>query len=92
MTGKSQSTIHGAPEITPSARHWRWYESQAGTDMINHIEQRISIVETLVAQEKLELPDGLNVRRSKLAEVSEFVASGGVGYALMIGKKPRLPA
>ncbi len=67
-------------------------ESQVMTDMINHIEQRISIVENLVAQQKLELPVGLTVPRSKLAEAREFVASGGVGYALIIGKKPRLPA
>ncbi len=67
-------------------------ESQVMTDMISHIEQRISIVENLVAQQKLELSDGLKVPRSKLAEACELVASGGVGYALIIAKKPRLPA
>ncbi len=63
--------------------------SSALTDMIVRIEQRVRIIGKIRDAEQFELSDGLNVRRSSITEARDFVNSGGVGYALISGRKPR---
>ena len=59
------------------------------SDMIARIERRVSTVKHFLSEEQLGLPDGFSVPRSRIAEARDFVASGGVGYALITAKKSR---
>ena len=59
------------------------------SDMIARIERRVSTIKHFLSEEQLGLPGGLGVPRSRITEARDFVASGGVGYALIMAKKSR---
>lgn len=63
--------------------------SSALTDMIARIEQRARVIGNILNAEQFEIMDGLNVPLSNIAEARDFVKAGGVGYALITGRKPR---
>ncbi|MEE9135775.1 MAG: hypothetical protein V3U00_03570, partial [Gammaproteobacteria bacterium] len=46
-------------------------------------------IKHFLSEEQLGLPGGLSVPRSRIAEARDFVASGGVGYALITARKCR---
>ena len=59
------------------------------TDMIERIERRARVIGNILNGEQFELADGINVPRSSITEARDFVKAGGVGYALISGRKPR---
>lgn len=63
--------------------------SSALNDMIARIERRVRTAENFLDAEQLELQDGWNVPRSSIVDARDFVTAGGVGYALITGRKPR---
>ena len=63
--------------------------SSALTDMIARIEKRARVIGNVLNAEQFEIMDGLNVPLSNIAEARDFVKAGGVGYALITGRKPR---
>ena len=63
--------------------------SSALTDMIVRIERRARVIGNILDAEQFEITDGLNVPRSSITEARDFVKAGGVGYALISGRKPR---
>ena len=63
--------------------------SSALTDMIERIERRARIIGNILNAEQFEIADGLNIPRSSITEARDFVNAGGVGYALISGRKPR---
>ena len=63
--------------------------SSALNDMIARIERRAHAAEIFLDADQLELQPGWNVSRSSIVEARDFVAAGGVGYALISGRKPR---
>lgn len=63
--------------------------SSALNDMITRIDSRARAAKTFVDTELFELLNGWNVPRSSIVESRDFVTTGGVGYALITGRKPR---
>jgi ubiquinone/menaquinone biosynthesis C-methylase UbiE len=58
-------------------------------EMIARIERRVSTLDGLAGVEQLEQVDGLRHAGPKIAAAREFVACGGIGYALFSARKPR---
>ena len=63
--------------------------SNALSDMIERIERRARTIENFVDADQIELQHGLSVPRASIIEARNFVTTGGVGYALISGRKPR---
>ncbi len=63
--------------------------SQMLNGMIERIERRARIVENFLNAEQFELQPGWHVPRSSIIEARHFVTTGGVGYALVSGRKSR---
>jgi len=63
--------------------------SSALSDMVAKIERRAGMIGNLLDREQIELPEGVCVSRSRIAEAQRFVKARGVGYALISGRKPR---
>lgn len=63
--------------------------SSALNDMIVRIERRASTLKSFLGTEQFELEPGWQVSRSSIVAAREFVMSGGAGYALISGRKPR---
>jgi hypothetical protein len=63
--------------------------SSALNDMITRMEKRARATENFMDAERLELLQELNVPASSIGEARNFVRAGGVGYALISGRKPR---
>ncbi len=58
-------------------------------DMIARMERRARTAGIFLDAEHLELQPGWSASRSSIVEARDFVATGGVGYALISGRKPR---
>ncbi len=63
--------------------------SQVLVDMLAGIERRIARVQQLAAAGELLLPEALTDPGPTLCAARDFVDAGGVGYALLTGRKPR---
>jgi len=63
--------------------------SYALNDMIERIERRARTIDKFFDGEVIELQPGWTVPRSTIGEARKFVKTGGVGYALVTGRKPR---
>ena len=63
--------------------------SQVLVQMLNDIERRIGRAQQLAAAGQLNLPESLRAPEPTLHAARGFVESGGVGYALLTGRKPR---
>jgi len=63
--------------------------STALNDMIDRIERRAGNMKEFLGTRNLELQPGWLVSRSSIVEARDFVRNGGVGYALITGRKPR---
>ena len=63
--------------------------SNALNDMIDRIERRAGNMKEFLGTRNLELQPGWQVSRSSIVEARDFVRNGGVGYALITGRKPR---
>ena len=63
--------------------------SSALTDMVGRIERRARIIGNVLNAEQFEFADGLFVPRTTITKARDFVKAGGVGYALISGRKPR---
>jgi arsenite methyltransferase len=63
--------------------------SYALNDMIDRIERRARSMQGLLGATSLELQPGWQVPHSSIVEARDFVRNGGVGYALITGRKPR---
>jgi SAM-dependent methyltransferase len=59
------------------------------TEMLTRIERRMDTLGDLVESEQFAKVEGLHDAGPKLAEARDFVASGGIGYALFTGRNPR---
>lgn len=56
-------------------------------DMISRIERRLDTVKELLNKDQLQVQDCISVPLSMISEARDFVISGGVGYALITGRK-----
>jgi len=63
--------------------------SSAIEDMISRIERRARTLKELAGTTDIELQPGWTVSRASVLETRAFVRSGGIGYALVTGRKPR---
>lgn len=63
--------------------------SNALNDMIERIERRARTIESFLDAEQFELEPGWQVPRSSIVDARRFVMTGGAGYALISGRKPR---
>ena len=58
-------------------------------EMMDRIERRLETLDDLVAYDQLNEVTGLRDAGPRLDDAREFVASGGVGYALFTARNPR---
>lgn len=63
--------------------------SDALIGMIDDIERRARNINGLLGTTDIELGPGWQVSSSSVVEARDFVRDGGVGYALITGRKPR---
>ena len=57
--------------------------------MIVRIERRARTLKSFLDAGQFELEPGWQVSRSSIVAAREFVTTGGAGYALISGRKPR---
>lgn len=62
--------------------------SYALDDMIVRVERRARAARELLNGESIELQPGWTVSRDEMIDARNFVTSGGVGYAMISGRKP----
>lgn len=62
--------------------------SRVLSDTLGRIQRRVATLGSLLNDDLFELPDGLRVSRSQLADARDLVLSGAVGYALITARKP----
>jgi len=63
--------------------------SRAMNEMIERIERRARAIDSFVDADVIELQPGWSVPRPTISEARQFVKTGGVGYAIVSGRKPR---
>ena len=63
--------------------------STALNDMIERIERRAGAAKEFLNAQDIELQPGWQLPRSSIIAARDFVKTGGVGYALISGRKPR---
>lgn len=85
-------SMEGYCEAFSSAGFWSVRSQDAShaiDEMIESIERRARIFDSFIDAESIELQPGWTVSRSTISEARQFVKTGGVGYALVSGRKPR---